>query len=181
MKQLIAIVGPTCSGKTTLARLLVERGCAEVISTTTREQRPGERHGQDYWFVEPDEFLAMQSNGALIEAACFGGHFYGVSQAALRAAFTRSDTAVAVVTPDGCVALQRRCAKRGVAFRSVFLTARTSVLRERLRRERPDGQARLRGLMEQVRHWRTRAAYDLVLPGRRAASAVDEVLAHQAA
>ena len=176
MKQVIAIVGATCSGKTTLARLLVQRGCAEVISTTTREARPGELHGRDYWFVEQEAFLAMQYNGALIEVAYFGGHFYGISQEALRAAFTRSDTIVAVVTPKGCLALQRWSAKRDVAFRSVFLTAKASVLRERLVRERPDGQARLRGLLEQVRHWRKRAAYDLVLPGQRAASAVELVL-----
>ena len=181
MKQLIAIVGATCSGKTTLARRLVERGCAEVVSTTTRPVRPGECHGRDYRFVKQDEFLRLQHDGKLVEIARFGGHFYGVTGQALRAAFARSDTAVAVVTPEGCLALQRWSAKRHVAFRSVFLTARASVLRARLKRERPDGEARLCDLLEQVRYWRKRTAYDLVIPGRRAAAAVDEVLARQSA
>ena len=181
MKQLIAIVGATCSGKTTLARRLVERGCAEVISTTTRPARRGELHGRDYWFVEQDEFLFLQYDDKLVESACFGGHFYGITKKALRAALTRSGTAVAVVTPEGCVALQRWSAMRNVEFRSVFLTARASVLRERLKRERPDGEARIRNLLDQVRCWRKRTTYDLVIPGRRAATAVDEVLAPQPA
>ena len=181
MKQLIAIVGATCSGKTTLARRLVEHGCAEVVSTTTRPARPGERPGRDYWFVEQDEFLRLQYDGNMVEIAGFGGHFYGVTRKALRTAFTHSDTAVAVVTPEGCLALQRWSAKRNMQFRSVFLTARASVLRERLRRERPDAEARFCDLLEQVRYWRKRTAYDLVIPGRRAAAAVDEVLAPQPA
>ena len=181
MKRLIAIVGATCSGKTTLAHGLVAHGCAQVISTTTRDPRPGERHGHDYWFVDDLEFLELKFRGDLVEEAFFGGRFYGISRSALYAAFGQSDTAVAVVTPEGRLALERWCAEHRVAFRSVFVTARASVLRKRLKRERPDGAARRRDLLEQVRQWRRRAHYDLVLPGRRAATAAEEVLAQQPA
>ena len=181
MRQLIAIVGATCSGKTTLAHRLVEQGCAQVVSTTTREERPGEIHGRDYHFVDEERFLEMKVRDRLIEEAFFGGHFYGVSHDALHAAFEQSDAVVAVVTPEGCTALRRWCAENDTGFRSVFLTAKAGVLRERLRRERPDGEARQRDLQEQVRKWRGRADYDLVLPGRRAAAAAEEVLGRAAA
>lgn len=179
--RLIAIVGASCSGKTTLARRLVERGCAQVVSTTTRDSRPDERHGRDYWFVDEEAFAVLRARDAFVEAATFGGDAYGVTRAALRTALEQSDVAVAVVTPEGCNALKRWSDDNGVAFRSVFLTAKAKVLRKRLRRERPDGEARQRFLLEQVRQWRTRATYDLVVPGRRAAEAAEAALAPHAA
>ena len=176
MQRLIAIVGATCSGKTTLARHLVERGCAQVVTTTTRAPRAGEMQGRDYWFVEEAYFEALREQHQLVEEARFGGQSYGVTLEALCAAFEDANDVVAVVTPDGMRALRRWCARHGLAFRSVFLTVKPSVLRRRMLRQRPDGTARLRELLEQVRSWPTSATYDLILPGRRAATAADEVL-----
>lgn len=176
MQRLIAIVGATCSGKTTLARHLAERGCAQVITTTTREPRAGEMQGRDYWFVDEEYFDALREQGQLVEEARFGGQSYGVTLEALCAAFEDANDVVAVVTPDGMRALRRWCARHGLAFRSVFLTVKASVLRRRLLRQRPDSATRLRELLEQVRSWPTSATYDLILPGRLTATAADEVL-----
>ena len=176
MERVIAIVGATCSGKTTLAQELVARGCAQVVTTTSREPRAGEIQGRDYWFVGPEEFIEMQSDGRFLEHTEFAGGRYGISHRALQDAYEEADTVVAVVTPEGCEALERWSRRNGLTFRSVFLTARARVLRERLRTERSDGQARLRELVEQVRYWRHRTEYDLVIPGRRTGAAADELL-----
>jgi guanylate kinase len=52
------ITGTSGEGKSTLARLLVERmaDLALAVSATTRPQRPGEADGRDYWFISEDEF-----------------------------------------------------------------------------------------------------------------------------
>ena len=176
MRRMIAIVGATCSGKTTLARRLVEKGCAQVVSTTTRAARPGERHGQDYWFVDEETFQAMAVAGGLVEAAEFGGHSYGISRDDLIAAFVESDSVAAVVTPEGRTALEDWCLEHGIGFVAVFVSERARVLRRRLREERPDGTARERDLHEQIRTWGTRAWYDRIIPGRRADQAADELV-----
>jgi len=54
----IVITGTSGEGKSTLARLLLER-VAELelaVSATTRARRPGEVDGRDYWFISNEEF-----------------------------------------------------------------------------------------------------------------------------
>jgi guanylate kinase len=52
------ITGTSGEGKSTLARLLLQRvpELSLAVSATTRAQRPGEENGRDYWFISRDEF-----------------------------------------------------------------------------------------------------------------------------
>ncbi len=47
---MIIITGPSCSGKTSLAKMLTRYGCQQIITSTNRQPRPGEKHGVDYFF-----------------------------------------------------------------------------------------------------------------------------------
>ncbi len=70
---------PSGAGKTTLADRLLKKDGEMVlsISATTRERRPGEVHGQDYFFVSEEEFIRMRDNGEFLEWANVFGHHYG--------------------------------------------------------------------------------------------------------
>ena len=57
---MIIITGASCSGKTTAARILKEKGYKEAISHTNRPIRDGEKDGVDYNFVS-DETLHSYS------------------------------------------------------------------------------------------------------------------------
>ncbi len=73
------ITGPSGVGKGTLIRSLLERH-PEVelaISATTRAPRPGERHGVDYHFLEPDDFDRLVGAGEFVEHAEYAGNRYG--------------------------------------------------------------------------------------------------------
>ena len=174
---LIAIAGPACAGKTALARRLVRRGCARVVTSTTRPARPGEIHGRDHRFRSAFAFVALRLGGRLLEHARFGGHTYGVERCALDEAWAHSDIAVAVVTPGGLDPLARWCAAHERRFVSVFVSADPNVLRKRLRRQRPDATVRRALLREQFAQWLTPVPYDLVLPGPRPESAAERVFA----
>jgi guanylate kinase len=52
------ITGTSGEGKSTLAKLLLERvpELSLAVSATTRAQRPGEEDGRDYWFISREEF-----------------------------------------------------------------------------------------------------------------------------
>jgi guanylate kinase len=52
------ITGTSGEGKSTLAKLLLERvlELALAVSATTRERRPGEEDGREYYFVSREEF-----------------------------------------------------------------------------------------------------------------------------
>lgn len=81
--NVIIVSAPSGSGKSTLVRLLLEQVQELVfsISYTTREPRAGERDGQDYCFVTPEDFRQrLERNEFLEQAVVFGTHYYGTSR-----------------------------------------------------------------------------------------------------
>jgi guanylate kinase len=77
--MVFVITGPSGVGKGTLIRGLFER-MPELelsVSATTREPRPGEREGIDYYFLGPKEFDARVAAGEFLEHAAYSGNCYG--------------------------------------------------------------------------------------------------------
>jgi guanylate kinase len=50
------------------------------ISHTTRDPRPGEVRGQDYYYVSMQEFEDLIAKGGFLEHAKFGSNRYGTSK-----------------------------------------------------------------------------------------------------
>ncbi|KAI0704372.1 guanylate kinase [Cytidiella melzeri] len=74
--------GPSGVGKSTLLKRLFAEFPDKFgfsVSHTTRSPRPGEVHGEHYYFVGRDEFIKLIRDGAFIEHAEFSGNFYGTS------------------------------------------------------------------------------------------------------
>jgi guanylate kinase len=76
---IIVVSGPSGVGKSTIVERLLER-CDDIspsVSMTTREPRPGEREGVDYFFVTQSEFARRRDAGELLEWATVHGNLYG--------------------------------------------------------------------------------------------------------
>ncbi|MEA2389854.1 MAG: guanylate kinase [Thermoleophilaceae bacterium] len=69
-KPLVLVVtGTSGAGKGTLEKMLLER-MPEVelaVSATTRDQRPGEQNGREYWFITPEKFESLVDEGEFLE------------------------------------------------------------------------------------------------------------------
>jgi len=84
----VVLSGPSGAGKSTLLkRLLKEHGSVFgfSVSHTTRDPRPGEENGKDYYFVTREVMQRDIAAGDFIEHAEFSGNLYGTSKAAVRA------------------------------------------------------------------------------------------------
>jgi guanylate kinase len=79
------ITGPSGVGKGTLIRGLLERvpGLELSVSATTRDPRPGERHGVDYHFMDSEEFDRRARNSEFVEHADYSGSRYGTLRSEL--------------------------------------------------------------------------------------------------
>ena len=76
---MVILSSPSGAGKTTISRALIERdkNLTMSVSATTRQPRPGEIEGQDYHFVQKEEFEAMVASGQMLEHAKVFDNFYG--------------------------------------------------------------------------------------------------------
>ena len=81
LKKVLAIVGSTASGKTTLAKHLLSNELFNLkfsVSSTTRKKREGEIDGKDYHFLSLNEFKSKIDNDEFIEyEQVYKDTFYG--------------------------------------------------------------------------------------------------------
>ena len=78
--KLVIFSAPSGAGKTTIVRsLLKENFKLEFsVSACTRDRRPNEIHGKDYYFITPDAFREKIKNNEFIEwEEVYSGCFYG--------------------------------------------------------------------------------------------------------
>jgi guanylate kinase len=63
------ITGTSGAGKGTLEQALLHRipELELAVSATTRERRPGEKHGREYWFLSEEEFDSKVEAGDFLE------------------------------------------------------------------------------------------------------------------
>lgn len=79
---LFVLSAPSGAGKTTLTTSLRHKpDFVYSVSCTTRNPRPGEIHGEDYFFLSEDEFQQRVNDGEFLEFAEVHNHFYGTLRA----------------------------------------------------------------------------------------------------
>lgn len=81
--QLIVISGPSGAGKSSVVNRAIQGRTDMCFSTsvTTRDPRPGEVDGKDYFFISPERFREMVENNELLEHAEYVAHSYGTPRA----------------------------------------------------------------------------------------------------
>lgn len=77
---LIVLSGPSGVGKGTVRQKMVESKLFDFkysVSMTTRQPRPGEVDGEDYYFTTKEKFKEAIENGEMLEHAQYVDNFYG--------------------------------------------------------------------------------------------------------
>jgi len=77
---LLIMSGPSGVGKGTVREKLMEDKSLNLfysVSMTTRNMRPGEVNGREYYFVTREEFMENVANDNLLEWAEYVGNCYG--------------------------------------------------------------------------------------------------------
>ena len=84
---LYIVSAPSGAGKSSLIQALLKTqplyDTQVSVSHTTRAKRPGENHGEHYFFVSEDEFCQMSDDEAFLEHAKVFENYYGTSRLAI--------------------------------------------------------------------------------------------------
>jgi guanylate kinase len=149
--QLLVLSAPSGAGKTTLARLFVERtpDAFFSVSATTRAPRGQERDGVDYHFFDTAHFREMVALGEFAEWAEVHGRLYGTPLRAVEEALRLGQVAVFDIDVQGGAQIKRRWPDDAVTVLVVPPTP--AELEERLRRRSTDSEDAIRARLAAAR------------------------------
>ena len=138
--HVFVIAAPSGTGKTTLCRRILEadsRLCLSV-SHTTRPPRTGEEDGVDYHFVDSKRFHLLNSEGAFLEHAEYGGNAYGTSWQAIDEPLATGRDVVLEIEVQGAAQVKDR---RPTAILIFLLPPSLKILEQRLRGRQTDEES----------------------------------------
>lgn len=135
--KLIVLTGPSGVGKGTLLRSLLKRHPELYlsVSATTRQPRPGEVDGKDYFFLSRPQFERMIANGELLEWAEFAGNLYGTPKLAVEEQIRRGQWVILEIELEGARKIRDSFAD---AFRIFILPPSLPELEFRIRNRGQD-------------------------------------------
>ncbi len=132
--RLIVFSAPSGCGKgTMLAEILKDEHFYCSVSTTTRQPRPGDVDGVNYYFITKEQFERNIEDGKMLEYALYCDNYYGTLisevddklaegrsvileievQGAMKVREKRPDALFVFVIPPSLSELERRLRKRG--------------------------------------------------------------------
>ena len=170
------VTGPSGAGKGTLEKALLDRrsDLELAVSATTRERRPNEQDGREYWFLSVEEFDRRVADGEFLEWVPYVGHRYGTLRSEIDRIAAAGHVPLLDLEIEG--ALNVRGTVPGAV--TVFVDAPLPELERRLRERATESTGEIGERLELAREQKTRAGeFDYVVENRDLGRAVDELLA----
>ena len=169
---LYVISGPSAVGKDTiLGELLDQPGSLPMpvrrcVAATTRDPRPGEVPGADYFFMSVQEFQRMAAGDGFLEYANVFGNWYGTPQAQVDDQRASGIDVILKIDVQGALAVQQRVPDAILIF---FAPPSLAELERRLRARNTESEEQIarrlldaRNELAQLPHYRYKIVNDVV-------------------
>lgn len=165
--HLIIISGPSGAGKSTVVRQLLADCRLPLVlsvSATTRQPRPGESNGVNYFFISPEEFARRREAGEFLECKeVFGrGDWYGTLQSQVATGLAAGKWVILEIDVEGAVDVMRQ---RPDALTIFIHSGSVAELEARLRRRNTENETALQRRLEVARHelgFKNRYRYEVI-------------------
>ena len=103
MSKLFIISGPSGAGKGTLVDM-IKKNFEDIflsISMTTRQPRPGEQEGVNYYYISVDEFKNRIAQDKMLEYAEYCGTYYGTPREPAENALSNGSSMILEIEVEG--------------------------------------------------------------------------------
>jgi guanylate kinase len=150
-RPVFVITGPSGAGKGTLIRALVERiaDLEVAISATTRDRRPGEENGREYWFLDEAAFVERIGDGAFLEHVQYvSGKRYGTLRSEIDRIAAEGRLCVLELELEGALAVQEEV----LGSVTIFIAADVPELERRLRERATESTGEIGERIDLARH-----------------------------
>lgn len=119
--KLFVVSGPSGVGKNTILNRIMEQNprVRYSVSATSRQIRPGEVDGKNYYFVSRAQFEKMIADNELLEYAEYVGNYYGTPLSPIRDALENGIDVVMDVEVIGAKKIKQRLPSSVLVFVTV--------------------------------------------------------------
>lgn len=106
--QLIVLSGSSGCGKDTIVKEVLKnnKNAWLSISCTSRNPRPGEVHGKDYYFLTNDEFEEKIKDGNFLEYAKYADNYYGTPKDVIKEKLDQGIDVILVIEIQGALKIK---------------------------------------------------------------------------
>lgn len=130
-EMIFVFTGPHGAGRKTVAEMSGSTlGIKQVLSYTTRPQRPTEVDGQDYHFITSEQFDAAQRGREFIEVSTVNNYLYGIKSADIGQMLQTSGSIYLILNRFGAETLKQLYGSHVVR---IFIYADKKTLEDRMR------------------------------------------------
>ena len=152
LNNVVIISGPSGAGEDSIIEGLRKYTTINrVITTTTRDMRPGESHGNPYYFISKEEFEKHIESNEMVEwAKQYNGNLYGVTRAELERVNALPGIGTWKIEYQGVMTAKKLFPE----IKSIFIMADSlEVLAERIRRRDGVSEEFIQERMEYTKEW----------------------------
>jgi len=161
----IIFSAPSGAGKTTMVRYLLEKELPLLfsISACSRNRRPNEIDGKDYYFLNIDDFKAKVARNAFVEwEEVYENNFYGTLKSEIDRIWSNHQHVVFDVDVIGGLNLKKHFGERGLA---IFIEPPSlDVLFKRLKNRATETEKSLNKRIEKAtQEMKFSSSFDLII------------------
>jgi guanylate kinase len=174
--KLFAFASPSGGGKTSIIKPLLKKYTEFEfsVSATTREMRPGEVNGKDYFFLSKEEFEGLIAQGGFVEHEFFFDTHYGTLKREVDRSLNAGHSMIFDVDVKGALSIRAMYPKESVL---IFIAPPSlEILEQRLRsRKTEDEQKIRRRLQRAAMEMETGKQFDVIVVNDKLDAAIAEV------
>jgi len=155
-KQLLILASPSGGGKSTVAQHLMKifTDLRFSVSATTRNKRPGETDGKEYYFLNREAFEAAILRNEFVEYEEIFGNLYGTLKTEIEDAIKNNENLIFDIDVKGALSLKKLYPENSIL---IFIAPPSmEELEQRLRRRSTESD-------EQIAIRLSRAAMEMSL------------------
>ncbi len=172
---LVVVSGFSGAGKGSIMKRILQKydNYALSISATTRDPRPGEMDGQDYFYKTQKQFEKMINKDELIEYASYQGNYYGTPKAYVEKQLNSGKDVILEIEVQGATKVKELLPDTVLIF---VTPPNAKELRDRLTKRATESADQIRGrLRRAVVEAEYMPTYDYILVNDDLETAVTEL------
>lgn len=172
---LFVVTGPSGVGKGTVLHEVLQQldRVHYSISATTRNPRPGEVDGKNYYFVTREQFEQMIEKNKLLEHAEYVGNYYGTPAEAVERELNAGRDVILEIEVQGALRVKQ---KKPDAVLIFIIPPDFSVLEQRLHSRGSESDEVIARRLEQARtEYKSGSHYDYIVVNDLLENAVREL------